>query len=144
MCIDKLAMSLEKRWIARHRLGQQVSRLQQHLPMGGGVGDGKIQCLSVTIKVESYQVDRWGLLDYRFFTRRKFGLKCIGDGFGDLALNSKDVRQITIIGVRPDVSIVAGIDQLGVDPHLTTGALHAAFDEVVNPERLADSAGIAA
>ena len=68
MNIGEQALSLEKRWIARHRLVQQVSRLQQHLPMAGGVGDGKIQRLRVTIKVESYQVDSWGLFDFRFLS----------------------------------------------------------------------------
>ena len=101
--------------------------------MGAGVGDGKIQCLGVTIKVEGYQVDGWGLFDRRFLTGRKFGLECLGDGFGDLALNRKDVRQITVVSVRPDVCIVTGIDQLGINSHLATGALHAAFDEVVHP-----------
>ena len=86
-------MGLEKRWIARHCLVQQVSRFQQRLPMGTGVGDGKIQCLGMTIKVESYHVDGWGLLDCRFLTRRKFGLKCISDGLGNVALNCEDVAK---------------------------------------------------
>jgi hypothetical protein len=37
-------------------------------------------------------------------------LQLVGDGFGDLALNRKDISQVAIVGLRPKMSVIAGVD----------------------------------
>ena len=70
-----------------------------------------------SVKIEGNEIRGRSLFDRLLFRRRKLGLKLIGDGFGDLALNGKDVRKIAIISLRPEMRVVAGIDQLRVHPH---------------------------
>ena len=78
-----------------------------------------------------------------FLVRRKLGLQLIGDGFGDLALDGKDIGQIAIVGLRPQMRIGPRVDQLRVHPHLVGRALHAAFEYMRHAELLADLAQIA-
>ena len=39
-----------------------------------------------------------------------FACKLVGNGFGDLALDGKHVGQIAIIGLRPKMRVIAGVD----------------------------------
>ena len=43
-------------------------------------------------------------------------------------MNGEDVSEIAIIGLRPNVRIAAGVDELRVDPHLAARALHTALE----------------
>src|ERR1700704_3862166 len=54
------------------------------------------------------------LLHGSFLFRREFGLKLIGNGFGDLTLDRENVGEIPVVGLRPKVRVGAGIDQLRV------------------------------
>jgi hypothetical protein len=54
-------------------------------------------------------------------------VKLIGDCFCDFALNGEDVVQWTIVDLRPKVRVGAGIDELRIDSHFSSRALHAAF-----------------
>ena len=44
------------------------------------------------------------------FTWRKLRLQLVGNGLGDLALDGEDIRQIAIVGLRPQVYVSAGVD----------------------------------
>ena len=72
------------------------------------------------------------------FALRNFRLELGGDRPGDFALNGKEIRDIAIVGLRPEVGIGAGIDELRVDAQMIAGALHAAFEEMRHAEFLSD------
>ena len=67
----------------------------------------------------------------------------IRDRLGDFALNGKDIGQVPIVGLGPDMRVVAGIDQLRDHPDTITRALHATFHDVRDPELLTDLAQVA-
>ena len=50
------------------------------------------------------------------FHWRKFCLQLVGDRLRDLALNHENVCQITIVSLRPQMRVIACIDQLRVAP----------------------------
>ena len=51
----------------------------------------------------------------------------LGNRFGDLGFDGKDVGQLAIVGVSPDVRIVLRVDQLHIHPHLFADFLDTAF-----------------
>ncbi len=107
------------------------------------IGDISPESFGTLVKVERGKVSGGRLLDRRLFTRRNFGLELIGDRFGNLALNSKHVRQITIVVVRPKMRVRPGIDQLGCHSHAVPCSLHAAFEHICDAELLGDLAQVA-
>ena len=60
--------------------------------------------------------------------------------FGDLALDAKDVSQLPIIGVCPEVGIGLRVNQLNIDPHLIGRFLHATLKNVRYAKLLRDLA----
>ena len=48
----------------------------------------------------------------RFFLRRKRRLQRVGDTFSDLGFYSKDVGQLPVITLRPQMRVIVGPDQL--------------------------------
>src|SRR5215831_12730326 len=56
------------------------------------------------------------------------------DTFGYLALETKDIFQISLGATRPKLSPSAGIDQLTSDPYLVLRFAYAAFEHVADPE----------
>ena len=60
--------------------------------------------------------------------------------FGDLALDAKDVSQLPIIGVCPEVGIGLRVNQLHIDPHLIGRFLHATLKNVRYAKLLRDLA----
>ena len=65
------------------------------------------------------------------------------DSFGDLALDAKDVCQLPIIGLGPEVGIGLRIKQLNIDPHLIGHFLHATLNNVRYAKLLRDLGEIA-
>src|SRR2546430_14614624 len=68
----------------------------------------------------------------RFFDRRllakgNFGLKLVGDGLGNFALDREHVVERPIIMLRPEMRIGPGVDQLGVYTNAVGRALHASL-----------------
>jgi hypothetical protein len=78
------------------------------------------------------------LLDRILLRGRELRLQLVGDGFGDLALNGEDIGQIAIVSLRPEMSVVAGVDELRVHPHLVGGALHAPLQQVSDTKLLSN------
>ena len=60
------------------------------------------------------------------------------DRVGDFVLDREDVGQLAIVGLRPQVTVVHRVDQLRGDAHVVAGLAHAAFEDVVDLERLRD------
>src|SRR4029434_6616766 len=60
------------------------------------------------------------------------------DSSGDLTLHTKDVSQLPIVGLSPEVGIALRVKQLNIDPHLIAHALHAAFKNVPHAKLLCD------
>ena len=78
-----------------------------------------------------------------FFARRDLCLELIHDFCRDLRLNGKDIGQITIVRLRPDVSVVACVNELRVHAHFAPLALNTAFQKIGNTQGLTDGACIA-
>ncbi len=62
--------------------------------------------------------------------------------FRDLVLHREDVVQRAIVGLRPQVIAVCGIDQLRRDANLHAALLHAALEDVCDVELLANIAQV--
>jgi hypothetical protein len=60
-------------------------------------------------------------------------------GFGDLVLHREHVGELAVVGLRPEVVAVGGIDEPGGDAHLVAGLAHAAFEQRSDVELLADA-----
>src|SRR4029077_14688082 len=71
----------------------------------------------------------WPVVEASFFIWRKFRLKRGSNFLREIGLNSKDVSQITVVIFRPNVLVVAGIDQLHIDANPIADATNAAFQE---------------
>ena len=56
---------------------------------------------------------------------RELRLQRVGDRFGNVALDRKNVGQLAIVNVGPKMCVVQRIDQLHIDPHLIGGFLNA-------------------
>ena len=83
--------------------------LEEILPPGRAAGFGIDQCCRANVKIEGREIISRSLLDRGLFRWRKFGLKLIGDFLGNLALDGKDIGQITVILFGPDMCVIACI-----------------------------------
>ena len=72
----------------------------------------------------------------------KLRLQGLRYSFGDLALDAKDVSQLPIIGLGPEMGIGLRVNQLHIDPHLIGHFLHATFKDVRDAKLLRDLAEI--
>src|SRR5207249_280429 len=108
MSVGELAIRIEKRWITRDSLVQQIDRLEgirfpdRRRPQKNIFG--------ARVEIERADVARRRTLDCVLFTRRKFGLQLIRNRLRDLALNREHVRKIAVIGLSPYVPVRARID----------------------------------
>ena len=66
------------------------------------------------------------------------GLQRLGDLFGDVAFDGKNISQFAIVSLRPKMRVVLGIDQLHVNSHLVGRFLNGAFENIGNAELLCD------
>src|SRR5206468_12143183 len=89
-----------------------------------GIGEER---LGAQVKVVCDKIGCQCFLDRRLFARRDFGLKLRDYPPGHLAFDYKYIRDIAIVPLRPKLAVRPCINQLSVDKHSTTGALHAAF-----------------
>src|SRR5439155_14365227 len=108
MSVGELTIRIEKRWITRHSLVQQIDRLE-------GIRFRDRACpqqniFGARVEIERADVARRRTLDCVLFTRRKFCLQLISDCFCNLALNSEYVREIAVISLSPYVPVRARIN----------------------------------
>src|SRR4029077_11885065 len=76
--------------------------------------------------------------DDLLFLTGKVRSQLIGDGFGYFTLHRKDVGELAIEGIGPQMGIVSGFDQLHVHTPSVAAPLHTSFQDVSNPKLLAD------
>lgn len=72
------------------------------------------------------------------FQRQQLYFQLLDDGVRNFILDGEDVGQVAIEALRPDVGAVGGGDQLGRDAHAGAGFAHAAFEQELDAEFLAD------
>src|SRR5207247_8460481 len=99
MSVGELTIRIEKRWITRHSLVQQIDRLEAIRFLPGAYRQKNI--FGARVKIERADVARRRTLDCLLFTRRKFGLQLVRDRLRDLALDGEHVREIAVIRLPP-------------------------------------------
>src|SRR5436309_14260637 len=119
MSPGELTIRIEKRWITRHSLVQQVDYLHQ-IRYLATKGCPRKHMTGARIEIESDEIAGRPALNGRFLSGRDFGVKLLSDFLRNLALDRKQVVQIAIVLFRPDVSVRARVDQLRV--HMKPGA----------------------
>jgi len=88
---------------------------------------GVDQLLSSKIKIERLHIARRPYVDRRSFTRGKVGFELRDNVFGNFTLNCKDIRQIAVVVLSPDVLISSRVYQLRCYPDFVVRAANAAF-----------------
>src|SRR6266567_9491144 len=97
-------------WIARGGRFQEIDCLSQSSVDRSSCAWEQQQSLGLAVLLECDHVSGGTLLNSVLFRGRKFGLKLIGDGFGDLALDGKDIVNRPVVVLRPLVPVIARID----------------------------------
>ena len=62
----------------------------------------------------------------------------LGDALGEIALDRKNIRDIAVVIVCPEMLVSVGVDQLHVDTHPVARATHTALENIGNTQRLAN------
>ena len=70
---------------------------------------------------------------------QQLGFDCSDDFPCDLVLQGKDVGQVAVVAVGPDVIAGRGVDQLGGDAHAIAALAHAALQHVTHAEFARDA-----
>ena len=112
--VGEEAIRLEKRWIARHSLVQQIDCLQQIRSPVATERRRQKEILATRVKIERDEVGGWLALNGQFLSSCDFGVQSFGDFLRDLALDGKQVVQIAVVLLGPDVGVGARVDQLRV------------------------------
>src|SRR5262245_42204362 len=97
----------------------------------------------MAVDVECRQISSGRLLHRFLLVRRKLRLELLGDGFGNLALDGEDISEVAIVGLRPEMRIIASVDQLRTDPNLVGCPLHSALEQMRDTQLPPDLAQIA-
>src|SRR6266480_167453 len=133
MSIGELAIRLEKRWVTRDSLLQQISRREQsRFRSTAKAGQKKI--VGASVKIEGRDVVRWGLLNRILFTWRKPSLQLASNRHRDLTLNRKYIGKVAVISLRPELPVGSRIDQLRIDTYAIGSALNASFQYMRHAE----------
>src|SRR4030095_17149362 len=96
--LGELAICIEKRWIMRDSLVQQIDCLELFCCPGRRRLEKNF---AARVKIERADVGRRGAFDGVLFAWRKLGLQLFGNRARDLALNREHVRQIAVISLGP-------------------------------------------
>src|SRR5207248_4246003 len=73
---------------------------------------------------------------------RQLRLQRAGDPHCDLVLHGKEIADIAIEPIGPELGVGLGIDKHGVDADLGAGAAHAPLHDVAYPQFAADFFGV--
>ena len=101
-------------------------------------GQHLIKVFGAQVTVVGDKIRRWGLLNCRFFCRRKFCLQLVGNRSRDVCLNCKDIVKRSIITFRPQMPVTPRINQLRSDANTVAGRLYASFYNVRYAELVCD------
>src|SRR6058998_3216930 len=99
MSVGELAIRIEKGWITRDSLIQQIDHPEGIRFLDRAWRQKNI--FGARVEIERADVARWRTLDCVLFTRRKFSLQLISNRLRDLALDGEHVRQIAVISLPP-------------------------------------------
>src|SRR5437762_14140290 len=127
MSIGELAIRLEKQWVTRDRLIQQISRPEQSRFSGAAKGRQK-KIVGTRVKIGRGYVVCGGLLNRILFAWRKPGLQVATKRHCDVALDREHIDKLPVLGRRPDLPVGPRIDQ----PAVVTHALASALERPVN------------
>src|SRR6266550_7569308 len=106
------AIRLEKRWIACHRLVQQIDCLKPSRSRVATERRRQKEVLAACVKIERDEVGGWLALNGQFLSSRDLGVQSFCDLLRDLALDRKQVIQIAIVLLGQDVRVRARVNQL--------------------------------
>src|ERR1043166_5358955 len=116
MSPSELRIRNEKRGIARHSLVQQIDGLPEiHRTVAA-----RKHMTGARIEIESDEIAGRPPLNRQSLSGRYFGAKPLSYLLRSLALDRKQVVQIAIVLLGPDVRVRAGVDQLHI--HVKPGA----------------------
>src|SRR5437762_5941843 len=119
MSPGELTIRIEKRWIARHGLVQQIDCLTE-IRHPAAKGCSRKHMTGARIEIEGNEIAGRPALNRQSLSSRDFGAKPLSDFLRNLALDRKQVVQIAIVLLRPDVGVRARVDQLRA--HMKPGA----------------------
>src|SRR5438270_6051836 len=115
-------VSQGKPWIKRDRSHVDLLRLEKILR------PTRRQVKHVGLRVSSGSG-----IKTRLFFRREFRFQSSRDPLGYITLDGEDIRQVTVVGLGPEMCVRAHFYQLGRDAHLAPSAPHASFENISNP-----------
>jgi hypothetical protein len=72
------------------------------------------------------------------FTAGQLRLQRLRDSFSDLGLDAKNVTQLSIIRLGPELRAGLHVNQVNIDPHLITRLLNATLKDVRYAKLLCD------
>src|SRR5439155_22184194 len=129
------AIGFEKRRIPRYRLVQQIDCPQRvRVPAKAGPND----TIGARIELEGDEISGWLLLNSQSLRGCDFGVQSFGDFLRDLALDRKQLIQIAVVLLGPDVGICARVDQLRVQTKVRAGSADAAFQNMRHTQIISD------
>src|SRR5262249_10975881 len=71
------------------------------------------------------------LADRFLFLRKQLDLELLDDGVGDFVLDGKDIGQVPIIAIGPDMAAVLAVDELAGDADACSSFSHASFQNEI-------------
>src|SRR5262245_7458187 len=102
-----LAIRIEKRWITRDGLGQQIDCLE----VIRRPACRQKNIFGARVKIERDEIARRPPLNRQFLSSRDFGAKLLSDFLCNLALDGEQIVQIAIVLFGPDVRVRARVNQ---------------------------------
>src|SRR5437762_3532222 len=70
--------------------------------------------------------------------RRQFDLQLVNDVAGNFVLNLKNIFEVAVIPLGPQLVTVACVDELGADAYAMTASTHASLQKCADVEQLTD------
>src|SRR5439155_25639297 len=105
MSPGELTVPLEKRWVSRDSLVQQISRLQQLLLPTNATARRQKKIFGASVEIEAGEIGGWWSLDREFFSECDLCVKLLSDLLRDLALDCGYVVQITSVFLYTNVCV---------------------------------------
>src|ERR1700761_7275453 len=109
---DELAVREKKRGIPDQGEVQQIHCLLDIRSSNSAEGGIVHEIFRAAIQIKCGDIGGGTYFDRGLFVRRKFGLKLIGNGGGDFALDREHIGQVAVISLRPQMRVVTGVDEL--------------------------------
>src|SRR4029434_7928366 len=109
--------------VSSNRFIERLQRLEQCRSDVGRINIAVDDGLGLKVKLERLQVLSRALFNLCLLLRRKLGLQLRNDRLGELALNGEQISRTAIVGLSPNMSVRASVDQFRIDTEAITSAL---------------------